>query len=72
MGVTLQDFHGVTVRDVIEADPIGCQDLITHFYAILLCETTRVQPVKTNGETQEKHSQAKLKDFHCSSDRLVS
>lgn len=55
MGVTLQDFHGVTVSDVIKADPIGCQDLITHFYAILLCKATRVQPEKTDGEKEKKY-----------------
>lgn len=57
MGVTLQDFHRVTMSDVIEADPIGCQDLITHFDAILLCQTTRVQPEKTNSVKKKKCSQ---------------
>lgn len=56
MGVTLQDFHGVTVSDVIKANPIGSQDLITHFYAVLLCKTTRVQPEKADGEKEKKHS----------------
>lgn len=46
MGVALQDLHCVAVGDVIKADPIGCEDLITHFDAMLLCKTTRVQPKK--------------------------
>lgn len=47
MGVALQDLHCVAVGDVIKTDPIGCEDLITHFDAMLLCKTTRVQPKET-------------------------
>lgn len=58
MGVALQDLHCVAVGDVIKADPIGCQDLITHFYAVLLCKTTRVQPEETDGENEKKPTES--------------
>lgn len=51
MSVALQDLHCVAVGDVIKAHPIGCKDLIAHFDAVLLCETTRVQPKE---QTQRK------------------
>lgn len=54
MGVALQDLHCVAVGDVIKADPIGCEDLITHFDAMLLCKTTWVQPKETNNKKEKK------------------
>ena len=51
MGVALQDLHCVTVRDLIEADPVGCEDLVPHFDAMLLCESTWVQPQETKQTT---------------------
>lgn len=47
MGVALQHLHCIAVRDVIEADPVGCEDLVPHFDAVLLCETAWVQPEDT-------------------------
>lgn len=47
MGVALQDVHSIAVGDVIEADPVGCKDLITHFDAMLLRDPARVQPGET-------------------------
>lgn len=44
MCVALQDFNCVAVCDVIKADPVGRQDLITHLDTVLLCEATGVQP----------------------------
>lgn len=58
MGVALQDLHCVAMGDIIKADPIGCQDLITHFYAVLLCKTTRVQPEETDGEKEKKPTES--------------
>ncbi|CAG6017110.1 unnamed protein product [Menidia menidia] len=44
MGVTSQDFHCIAVGDILEAHPIGCKDLVTHFDAMLFCKSTWVQP----------------------------
>lgn len=70
MGVALQDLHGVAVGDVIEADPIGCQDLITHFYAVLLCKTTRVQPEETDEKKEKKSKVSQLNYFHFKSEMI--
>lgn len=51
MGVALQDLHCIAVRDIIKADPVGCEDLVPHFDAVLLCETTWVQPEETKQAT---------------------
>lgn len=59
MGVALQDLHCVAVGDVIKADPIGCEDLITHFDAMQLCKTTRVQPKETKNKTEKKKKKKK-------------
>lgn len=56
VGVALQDLHCVAVGDVIEADPIGCQDLIAHFYAVLLCKTTGVQPRRAEEKRERKNT----------------
>lgn len=44
MGVALQDLDGVAMGDVVEADTVGCEDLIAHFDAVLFCKTTGIQP----------------------------
>lgn len=51
MGVALQDLHCIAVCDVMEADPVGCEDLVAHFDAVLLCETAWVQPEETKQTT---------------------
>lgn len=56
MSVALQDLHCIAVGDVIEAHPIGCKDLIAHFDAVLLCETSWVQP------EEQKQTQRKVGD----------
>lgn len=72
MGVTLQDFNGVTVSDVIKADPIGCQNLITHFDAVLLCKATRVQPEKIDGISRRNSKSLQSDYFHYQSEVLWS
>lgn len=42
--VALQHLHCAAVTDVLEAHPVGSQDLITHLYPILLSQPTRIQP----------------------------
>lgn len=44
MGVALQDLDGVAMGDVVEADTVGCEDLIAHFDAVLFCKTAGIQP----------------------------
>lgn len=56
MGVALQDLHCTAVRYVIEADPVGHEDLVPHFDAMLLCETAWVQPEKTKQMTVQRQT----------------
>lgn len=48
--VALQHLHGAAVADVLEAHPVGSEDLVTHLYSVLLSQTTRIQPERARRE----------------------
>lgn len=58
MGVALQDLDCVAMGDVVEADAVGCEDLIAHFDAVLFCKTARIQ---SEEKMYDRHDKPEVK-----------